>query len=44
MTMAAPSAAARLYSYNEDWLIERHGRRSPAQFRRDQMDTMSLAS
>lgn len=25
-------------TYNECWLIERHGHRSPAQFRRDQMD------
>ena len=31
-------------SYNEHWLIERHGHRSPAQFRRDQMDTMPLAA
>ena len=30
--------------YNEHWLIERHGHRSPAQFRRDQMDTMPLAA
>jgi len=29
---------------NENWLIERHGYRSPAQFRRDQMDTMPLAA
>ena len=31
-------------TYNEHWLIERHGHRSPAQFRRDQMDTMPLAA
>jgi putative transposase len=31
-------------TYNECWLIERHGHRSPAQFRRDQMDTLSLAA
>jgi putative transposase len=31
-------------TYNEHWLIERHGHRSPAQFRRDQMDTLSLAA
>jgi putative transposase len=31
-------------TYNEHWLIERHGHRSPAQFRRDQMDTIPLAA
>jgi putative transposase len=31
-------------TYNESWLIERHGHRSPAQFRRDQMDTMPMAA
>ncbi len=31
-------------TYNECWLIERHGHRSPAQFRRDQMDMMPLAA
>jgi putative transposase len=31
-------------TYNEYWLIERHGHRSPAQFRRDQMDTFPLAA
>jgi putative transposase len=31
-------------SYNEPWLIERHGHRSPARFRRDQMNTMPLAA
>ena len=31
-------------TYNEHWLIERHGHRSPAQFRRDQMDTMPRAA
>ena len=31
-------------AYNAAWLIERHGHRSPAQFRRDQMDTMPLAA
>ena len=29
---------------NENWLIERHGHRSPAQFSRDQMDKLSLAA
>ena len=32
------------HTYNEHWLIERHRHRSPAQFRRDQMDTMPLAA
>ena len=31
-------------AYNEHWLIERHGHRSPAQFRRDQMDHVPLAA
>jgi transposase InsO family protein len=31
-------------TYNECWLIERHGHRSPAQFRRDQMDMIPLAA
>jgi len=31
-------------TYNENWLIERHGHRSPAQFRRDQMDKLPLAA
>ncbi len=31
-------------TYNEYWLIERHGHRSPAQFRRDHVDTMHLAA
>ena len=31
-------------TYNESWLIERHGHRSPAQFRRDRMDAMPLAA
>jgi len=31
-------------TYNEHWLIERHGHRSPAQFRRDKMDMLSLAA
>lgn len=31
-------------TYNEHWLIERHGHRSPAQFRRHQMDTMPRAA
>ena len=35
---------ARLHRYNEDWLIERHGHRSPAQFRPDQMYTMPLSA
>jgi putative transposase len=30
--------------YNESWLIERHGHRSPAPFRRDQMDKLPLAA
>ena len=29
-------------TYNEHWLIERHRHRSPAQFRRDQMDKLPL--
>jgi putative transposase len=31
-------------TYNEEWLIERHGHRSPAQFRRDQMDSQPVAA
>lgn len=31
-------------TYNENWLIERHGHRSPARFRRDQMDKQPLAA
>lgn len=31
-------------TYNECWLIERHGHRSPTQFRRDQMDKLPLAA
>ena len=31
-------------TYNENWLIERHGHRAPAQFRRDQMDKIPLAA
>ena len=31
-------------TYNENWLIERHRHRSPAQFRRDQMDKPALAA
>jgi putative transposase len=31
-------------TYNEHWLIERHGHRSPAQFRLDQMDMLPLAA
>ena len=31
-------------TYNECWLIERLGHRSPAQFRRDQMDNLPLAA
>ena len=31
-------------TYNETWLIEWHGHRSPAEFRRDRMDTMPLAA
>jgi hypothetical protein len=34
----------RAVALTEYWLIERHGHRSPAQFRRDQMDTMPLAA
>lgn len=32
------------HGYNENLLIERHGHRSPAQFGRDQMDTIPLAA
>jgi len=31
-------------TYNERWLIERHGHRSPAQFRRDRMDSRPMAA
>ena len=31
-------------TYNEHWLIKRHGHRSPAQLRRDQMNTIPLAA
>jgi transposase InsO family protein len=31
-------------TYNESWLIERHGHRSPVQFRRDMMDTTPMAA
>lgn len=31
-------------TYNENWLIERHGHRSPARFRRDQLDSQPLAA
>ena len=31
-------------TYNEHWLIERHGHRSPAQFRRDQIDRQPMAA
>ena len=31
-------------TYNEHWLIERHGHRSPAQFRRDQLDSQPMAA
>ena len=31
-------------TYNESWLIQRHGHRSPAQFRRDQLDSQPLAA
>jgi transposase InsO family protein len=31
-------------TYNEHWLIDRHGHRSPAQFRRDQMDSQPMAA
>ena len=31
-------------TYNEHWLIERHGHRSPAQFRRDQLDRQPMAA
>jgi len=30
--------------YNEHWLIERHGHRSPARFRRDQLDSQPMAA
>jgi transposase InsO family protein len=31
-------------TYNQHWLIERHGHRSPAQFRRDQLDSQPKAA
>ena len=31
-------------TYNERWLIERHGHRSPAQFKRDQIDRQPMAA
>lgn len=31
-------------TYNEHWLIERHGHRSPAQFRRDQIDNQAMVA
>ena len=31
-------------TYNEHWLIERHGHRSPAHFRRDQIDRQPMAA
>ena len=31
-------------THDEHWLIERHSHRSPAQFRRDQMDHVPLAA
>ena len=31
-------------SYDESWPIERHGHRSPAQFRRDQLDSQPMAA
>ncbi len=31
-------------TYDENWLIGRHGHRSPAQFRRDQSDKHPLAA
>jgi len=31
-------------TYNEHWLIERHGHRSPARFRRDQLDSQPMAA
>jgi len=31
-------------TYNENWLIERHGHRSPARFRRDQLDSQPMAA
>lgn len=31
-------------TYNEHWLIERHGHRSPAQFRRDEMDNQAMVA
>ena len=32
------------HTYNEHWLIERHGHRSPAQFRRDQINRQPMAA
>ena len=31
-------------TYNEHWPIERHGHRSPARFRRDQLDAQAMAA
>jgi len=31
-------------TYNEHWLIQRHGHRSPARFRRDQLDSQPMAA
>ena len=31
-------------TYNEHWLIERHGHRSPARFRRNQLDSQPMAA
>lgn len=33
-----------MQTYNECWLIERHAHRSPAQFRRDQLDSQPMAA
>ena len=31
-------------TYNDEWLIEQHGHRSPDPFRRDQMDSQPVAA
>ena len=42
---AAPGAAARSSeTYNRTWLIERHGYRTPAQVRADQLDQVPMAA
>jgi len=31
-------------SYNEQWIIQRHGYKTPAQVRRDQLQPLTLAA